>query len=171
MTLGIRDTRKTYTWHNMTEGDVRDQGRFEDSLGIFTEFMNGYGLLFPPTTGRYFQLPYRALVPKTIENLICAGHITGRDKVSHAAMRNMMCCTVSGQAAGVAAALSVLSGKPNRDLSIKKVTSGTSQTRGEDSLIGEIYPSFKKIFCVKFRSKRKYTKQLLSYRSTQSLVD
>lgn len=32
---------------------------------------------------------------------------TGGDKASHAATRNMMCCTVSGQGAGVAAAVSV----------------------------------------------------------------
>jgi hypothetical protein len=29
------------------------------------------------------------------------------DKISHAAIRSMMCCTVTGQGAGVAAAVSV----------------------------------------------------------------
>ena len=67
----------------------------------------GHGILILPTTGRYFHLPYRTLLPKGVENLVCAGRITGGDKVSHAATRNMMCCTVTGQGAGVAAALSV----------------------------------------------------------------
>src|SRR5271166_5062483 len=31
MTLGVRDTRKVDAVYNMTEGDVREQGRFEDS--------------------------------------------------------------------------------------------------------------------------------------------
>ena len=89
----------------MTETDVRDQGRFEDSIGIFPEFIDGYGILILPTTGRYFQVPYRTLLPKGVRNLICAGRITGGDRVSHAATRNMMCCTVTGQGAGVAAAI------------------------------------------------------------------
>lgn len=107
MTLGIRDTRKIDAVYNMTETDVREQGRFEDSVGIFPEFIDGYGILILPTTGRYFQLPYRTLLPRGVDNLICAGRITGGDRVSHAATRNMMCCTVTGQAAGVAAALGV----------------------------------------------------------------
>lgn len=107
MTLGVRDTRKIDAVYNMTEMDVREQGRFEDSIGIFPEFIDGYGILILPTTGRYFQMPYRTLVPKAVENLLVAGRATGGDKVSHAATRNMMCCTVSGQGAGVAAAISV----------------------------------------------------------------
>jgi hypothetical protein len=34
-----------------------------------------------------------------------SGRSTGGDRVSHAAVRNMMCCAVSGQEAGVAAAM------------------------------------------------------------------
>jgi len=112
MTLGIRDTRKIDAVYNMTAADVREQGRFEDSIGIFPEFIDGYGILILPTTGRYFQLPYRTLLPTGVRNLICAGRITGGDKTSHAATRNMMCCTVTGQGAGVAAALSVKQGRP-----------------------------------------------------------
>ena len=63
MTIGIRDTRKIDALYNLTAADVREQGRFEDSIGIFPEFIDGYGLLILPTTGRYFQVPYRSLVP------------------------------------------------------------------------------------------------------------
>jgi len=107
MTIGIRDTRKIDAVYNMTSEDVRSQGRFDDSIGIFPEFIDGYGILILPTTGRYFHLPYRTLLPKGVKNLICAGRITGGDKESHAATRNMMCCTVTGQGAGVAAAISI----------------------------------------------------------------
>lgn len=110
MTVGIRDTRKILAAYDMTETDVREQGRFEDSVGIFPEFIDGYGILILPTTGRYFQLPYRTLLPKGVKNLLVAGRATGGDKVSHAATRNMMCCTVTGQGAGVAAALSIKHG-------------------------------------------------------------
>jgi ribulose 1,5-bisphosphate synthetase/thiazole synthase len=108
MTLGIRDTRKIDAVYNLVDGDVRGQGRFDDSIGIFPEFIDGYGLLIIPTTGRYFHIPYRSLLPKTgPRNLIVAGRSIGGDKVSHAAVRNMMACAVSGQGAGVAAAVSI----------------------------------------------------------------
>jgi len=121
MTLGIRDTRKIDAVYNMTESDVRDQGRFEDSIGIFPEFIDGYGILILPTTGRYFQVPYRTLLPQGINNLICAGRITGGDRVSHAATRNMMCCTVTGQGAGVAAAIAVKHNGRFNELNIGQV--------------------------------------------------
>jgi FAD dependent oxidoreductase len=107
MTLGVRDTRKIDAVYNMTAIDVREQGRFEDSIGIFPEFIDGYGLLILPTTGRYFHVPYRAMLPKGVKNLIVTGRAIGGDKVSHAAVRNMMCCAVAGQGAGVAAAVGV----------------------------------------------------------------
>ncbi|MDA8946340.1 FAD-dependent oxidoreductase [Luminiphilus sp.] len=118
MTLGIRDTRKIDAVYNMTELDVREQARFDESVGIFPEFIDGYGILILPTTGRYFQLPYRTLLPKGVENLICAGRITGGDRVSHAATRNMMCCAVTGQAAGTAAALSLKRNEAFESLSV-----------------------------------------------------
>lgn len=112
MTIGIRDTRKIDALYNMTEADVREQARFDDAIGIFPEFIDGYGILILPTTGRYFHVPYRALVPKGVGNLIVAGRSIGGDKVSHASVRNMMCCTVSGQGAGVAAAVSLRLAQP-----------------------------------------------------------
>ena len=118
MTLGIRDTRKIDAVYNMTELDVREQARFDESVGIFPEFIDGYGILILPTTGHYFQLPYRTLLPKGVENLICAGRITGGDRVSHAATRNMMCCAVTGQAAGTAAALSLKRNEAFESLSV-----------------------------------------------------
>lgn len=107
MTLGVRDTRKIDAAYNMTEHDVREQARFDDSIGIYPEFIDGYGILILPTTGRYFQLPYRNLVPRGVRNLLVAGRSAGGDRVSHAATRNMSCCAVLGQGAGIAAALSL----------------------------------------------------------------
>ncbi|MGI9219520.1 MAG: FAD-dependent oxidoreductase [Woeseiaceae bacterium] len=118
MTLGVRDTRKIDAAYNMTSQDVREQARFDDSVGIFPEFIDGYGILILPTTGRYFHLPYRTLLPQGVDNLLVAGRATGGDRDSHAATRNMMCCTVTGQGAGVAAAVSVKHGASLCDLDI-----------------------------------------------------
>lgn len=111
MTIGIRDTRKIDAVYNMTENDVRNEARFEDTIGIYPEFIDGYGVLILPTTGRYMHIPYRAMLPKGVKNLLVAGRAIGGDRIAHAATRNMACCAVAGQGAGVAAALAVKSGR------------------------------------------------------------
>lgn len=121
MTLGIRDTRKIDAVYNMTDNDVRGEGRFDDSIGIFPEFIDGYGYLILPTTGRYFHVPYRSMLPKGVKNLIVTGRTIGGDKVSHAAVRNMMCCAVAGQGAGVAAAIGVKTKRDFGEVSIGAV--------------------------------------------------
>ncbi len=121
MSIGIRDTRKVNCHYNMTSLDVREQGRFEDSIGIFPEFIDGYGILILPTTGRYFQVPYRNVLPKGIENLLVSGRSTGGDRDSHAATRNMACCAVIGQGAGIAAALSVKTGKSLKVVKVQDI--------------------------------------------------
>ena len=123
MSIGIRDSRKIDAVYNMTENDVRHQGRFEDSIGIYPEFIDGYGILILPTTGRYMHVPYRSMLPKGVKNLLVAGRATGGDTVAHAATRNMPCCAVSSQGAGVAAALSV-----KRGCELDRVTVNELQT-------------------------------------------
>ncbi len=58
MTIGIRDTRKIDAVYTMTEADVRNEARFADTIGIYPEFIDGYGVLILPTTGRYMHIPY-----------------------------------------------------------------------------------------------------------------
>ena len=121
MTIGIRDTRKIDAVYNLTESDVRQEGRFEDSIGIYPEFIDGYGVLVLPTTGRYMQIPYRALLPRGVQNLLVVGRAIGGDRIAHAATRNMACCAVAGQGGGIAAALSIKQDVALSDVSIADV--------------------------------------------------
>jgi hypothetical protein len=105
--LGTRESRKILGEYTITEHDVRNEARFADSIGIFPEFLDGYGVVIIPTTGRYFQIPYGIIVPQKVENLLVAGRCVAGDMISHAATRQMMCCTVTGQGAGIAAAVSL----------------------------------------------------------------
>jgi hypothetical protein len=66
-------------------------------------------------------VPYRSLVPQGVRGLLVAGRSIGGDKVSHAAVRNMMCCAVSGQGAGTAAAVSLKLDQPFDRLDIGQV--------------------------------------------------
>jgi hypothetical protein len=115
MSLGTRDSRKIVGRHELSEAEVLGEGRFADSIGIFPEFVDGYGRLVLPTTGRYFQVPYGILVPREVERLLVAGRCVAGDRIAHAATRSQMCCAVTGQAAGVAAAVSLEQGvSPDR---------------------------------------------------------
>jgi hypothetical protein len=121
MTIGIRDTRKIDAHYNLTANDVREQARFDDSIGIFPEFIDGYGILILPTTGRYFHVPYRSMLPRKFDNLLVTGRNIGGDRDSHCAVRNMMCCAVSGQGAGVAAAISLKTEATVHEVDIRSV--------------------------------------------------
>ena len=119
--LGIRETRKIEGAYNLTEHDVLNQAHFADCIGIFPEFLDGNHIAVMPSTGRYFHVPYGIMLPQKVENLLVAGRCVAGDKISHAATRQMMCCTVTGQGAGVAAALSVKDKVPCRQVNIASV--------------------------------------------------
>ena len=119
--LGARESRKILGEYNITEHDVRNEARFEDSIGIFPEFLDGYGVVIIPTTGRYFQVPYGIILPQKVENLLVAGRCVAGDKVSHAATRQMMCFTVTGQGAGIAAAVSLKDNVTCRQVNISTI--------------------------------------------------
>ena len=119
--LGVRESRKIIGEYEITENDVRNQARFDDSIGICPEFIDGYGIAIMPKTGRYFQVPYRIMVPQEVENLLVAGRCVAGDKISHAATRQMCCCFVTGQAAGVATAISIKEQTNCRNIDISKV--------------------------------------------------
>jgi hypothetical protein len=61
------------------------------------------------------------MVPRSLDNLLVAGRCVSGDKISHAALRQMMCCTVTGQGAGTAAAVSVKDGVSTKTVNIERV--------------------------------------------------
>ncbi len=121
MTMGTRESRQIEGHYYMTGKDVMEEGRYTDTIGIFPEFIDGNGVLWIPTTGRYFQIPFRAILPKKVDNLLVAGRAISGDIMAHAAFRNMSCCVVTGQGAGAAAAISVKDNVPTSKVDIKKV--------------------------------------------------
>ena len=52
---------KNHFRYNLTGEDVKNQARFEDTIGIFPEFIDGYNILILPTSGRYFHVCYTFL--------------------------------------------------------------------------------------------------------------
>ncbi|MFP4267169.1 MAG: FAD-dependent oxidoreductase [Spirochaetaceae bacterium] len=119
--IGVRESRKIYGRYELTGDEVKNQAAFEDTIGIFPEFLDAYGIVMIPTTGRYFQVPFGITVPRKVDNLLVAGRSVAGDKVSHSATRQMMCCAVTGQGAGVAAAAAVQSGRTAGSVDIREV--------------------------------------------------
>ena len=119
--VGARESRKIIGRFTITGRDVMNQARFDDAIGIFPEFLDGYDVVIIPTTGRYFQVPYGIMVPQKVDNLLVAGRCVAGDRMSHAATRQMICCTVTGQGAGVAAAVSIKEDSTCREVDIARV--------------------------------------------------
>jgi hypothetical protein len=58
----------------------------------------------------YYTLPFRCLVPATVENLMFAGRNVSADPVAFASIRGMPQCMSMGQAIGTAAAVALRDG-------------------------------------------------------------
>lgn len=121
MTLGVRESRLIDGHYSLTKDDVFNQARFEDSIAIFPEFIDGREYLILPLTGNYYQIPYRALLPKKIDNLLVAGRCISGEPVAQTSYRNISCCVSTGQAAGTAAAISLKEDVTTANVSVKNV--------------------------------------------------
>lgn len=132
--LGLRETRRIEGEYCITEQDVREQRRFDDEIGrlICTiDLLGDKKNSYMPQTAETFSVPYRATVPKGVEGLLVAGRCVSCDRASFGALRLMVGCAVTGQAAGAAAALSAKSGASVRavDLTALRAALSTMGTR------------------------------------------
>lgn len=116
--LGVRDTRKVFGHYNLTGRDVLELKTFPDTVGTCPRFVDGYGILLLPLESQTFEVPYGCIRSADIDNLLVAGRCVAGDHVSHAAMRNMACCFVTGQAAGIAAGVSLLQNSSTDSVSV-----------------------------------------------------
>lgn len=70
--------------------------RFEDSIGMVSDWRK---------RGPVYEVPFRTLYSKKVKNLVAAGRVTSVTEGMWDVMRVIPCCSVTGEAAGVAAAL------------------------------------------------------------------
>lgn len=94
--LGVRITRVLNSVHNVTVEEYKNYGKYEDTIGLGGRD-GGQGPLW--------QIPYRALIPKRCPNLIVGGRCFGFEEGVTYDAREIGTCLVTGQAAGVAAAM------------------------------------------------------------------
>jgi len=70
----------------------------------------------PPRKTLCYQVPYRSLVPRELDNVLVAGRCIGANHDSAGAIRVMVNCMQAGQAAGTAAALALAAGGAVREV-------------------------------------------------------
>ena len=124
--IGFRDSRRIKGKYCVTIDDLESGKQFEDVIAVFPRFYDmlspdgiaggdgkvegkGYsGHIFEPVVDdRTFQIPYRALLPEGVNNLLTAGRCISADHVAESGIRAISLCMMTGQAAGTAAALAV----------------------------------------------------------------
>jgi hypothetical protein len=116
-TVGVRETRKLRGRYRLTGADVAAARRFPDGIvacaNPIDDVMRGEGGMTHDAAvadATYYTLPFRCLVPETVENLLFAGRNVSADPVAFASIRGMPQCMSMGQATGTAAAVALRAG-------------------------------------------------------------
>ncbi len=111
--IGVRESRMIVGDYVLTERDCRDFKLFYDAIAacnydidIHNPEGSGTSHYYFPE-GKYYTIPYRSLIPQGAENMLVAGRCISSEHGAQASYRIMptVCCI--GEAAGVAAALSL----------------------------------------------------------------
>lgn len=92
--------------------------------GLVGPFMTCYDAEGHSKMAKPYDIPYGALVPKGVENLLTAGRCISGTHRAHASYRVMAICMATGKAAGLAAALSIKENVMPRKLAPKTVQAG-----------------------------------------------
>jgi hypothetical protein len=118
--VGVRDTRRIVGEYVVTVEDARNGAEFDDVIARKYGAIDAVQLY----TGQMesgFAYPYRALLPRRIENLLVAGRCGSATFLGHAAGKSMGNMMGLGQAAGVAAALAARQRVTPRALEVRRV--------------------------------------------------
>jgi hypothetical protein len=122
--LRIRESRRIIGDYILSKPDVAEARKFDDVIGkssfasgakhVATQETIAYEGVVHPKDGGSYDIPYRCLVPTVIENMLVAGKAISTDRDSYA--RFLQLTMVTGQAAGVAAAVCTRKGITPRQL-------------------------------------------------------
>lgn len=120
--LGVRETRRIRGDYQLVLEDFINRASFADEIGRYSypidihessADIDSYRIFEEQyhnlryKTGETYGIPYRALIPQTLSNVLVAGRCISTDRYMQSSVRVMPCCLLTGQAAGTAAALAV----------------------------------------------------------------
>lgn len=131
--MGMMVSRRIVAEYKVTRDDILNYTIFDDAIsmnayGVDIHNPNGGGCeLYWLIPGHAYSIPYRALLPLEVENIIAAGRC-----IAHDGIAVMATCYGTGEAAGAAAALSIKEDVPFRKLSVKKLQEAFMMNMEED---------------------------------------
>jgi FAD dependent oxidoreductase len=99
---GQRRGRAIRCEYELTQEDCVQARQFDDQIGCFSFIDNSRDRVRDALA---YGIPFRALIPKDVDNLLVAGRMISVDLSAHNSTRNTVCCLICGQAAGTAASL------------------------------------------------------------------
>lgn len=128
--VGVRETRRIVGEYVLSIEDLSSGRHFEDviALGSFPVDLHpetgdgggtDTGLERGLRTAPVYEIPYRCLVPKDVEQLLVAGRCLSATREALAAVRIMPVCFATGQAAGVGAAVAVRGETSPRQVAVR----------------------------------------------------
>ena len=100
--VGQRRARAIRCLYELSQEDCTGARQFDNQIACFGFIDNSKH--FVREAGAY-GIPYRALIPRGLDNVLIAGRMMSVDLVAHNSTRNTACCLACGQAAGTAAAM------------------------------------------------------------------
>lgn len=127
-TLGVRETRRFMGDYVISDTDVETGARFEDVVVHKAWFL--IDIHNPAGGGQAekhsqpatpYDIPYRSLLPKNVEGLLLSGRNISGTHRAHASYRVMGVALATGQASGIAAALSAKENCTPRELDYRKI--------------------------------------------------
>lgn len=134
--LGIRETRRIIGDYVITAEDIVEGIKFDDAICRNANFLDIHLPKKGPKKaekkewyedtkalklGDWQDIPYRALLPKGLENIIVAGRCISGTHEAMSSYRLMPTCMGMGQAAGTAAAIAVANDQTPREVDIPKL--------------------------------------------------
>lgn len=115
--IGVRESRRIIGQHVLSEDDLMQSRRFDDAIATGCWYLdlhpnkttlNGANDFDPKKVQpEPYDIPYRSLMPQTLSNLLVAGRCHSATRGAHASTRVTVTAMAMGEAAGVAAALSL----------------------------------------------------------------
>ena len=121
--IGVRETRRVYGDARLTRDDVLGARAFDDGIGLcgapIEDHHSGADTVWQYLPdGAVVGIPYRTLVVRDATNVLVAGRCFSATHDAHASVRSMAQCMAMGQAAGIAAAQAVATGRDPRDIDV-----------------------------------------------------
>ena len=123
--IGVRETRRIVGEYQLTLEDLASGRDFDDVIAlcgypvdIHSPTDDGGGTDGKLQTANVYQIPYRTMVPATVDGLLVAGRSLSSTHEAQAAVRVMPPAFAMGEAAGAAAALAVQNAVQPRDVAI-----------------------------------------------------